>query len=265
MNDAILKLKKLGLSFYEAKAFLALLQKHPANGYEISKLGKIPPSKVYETLQGMKHRGLVIPDEQTDPVQYYPIPYEKLVHRFKQDFRATIDELEAELQQIQPLPQIDLAWNLQNYQQVVAKLTELIDQATATLLLSVWPAELDLLRAAVARAEARGVRVIAGVFGSPDLATPYRIDLSLCGVSSQRRLNACLTVVVADEAEVVISEIRAEATVGIWTHAPGIVLVAKEYIKHDIWGRILIETLGEERFDTLCVENELLALLMHRR
>lgn len=39
-------------------------------------------------------------------------------------------------------------------------------------------------------------------------------------------------------------------------------VVAKEYIRHDIWGRILIDELGEARFGQLCSENELLSFLI---
>ncbi|WP_033165874.1 helix-turn-helix domain-containing protein [Clostridium sp. KNHs205] len=42
MNDIILKLTQFGFSTYEAKAYLALLQKNPAIGYEVSKIAKIP-------------------------------------------------------------------------------------------------------------------------------------------------------------------------------------------------------------------------------
>lgn len=51
MKDVILKLEQLGFSSYEAKAYYTLLRKHPANGYEISKIGKIPAAKIYDTLR----------------------------------------------------------------------------------------------------------------------------------------------------------------------------------------------------------------------
>lgn len=50
MRSILDKLEQLGFSPYEAKAYYTSLRKHPANGYEISKIGKIPASKIYETL-----------------------------------------------------------------------------------------------------------------------------------------------------------------------------------------------------------------------
>lgn len=54
-NDIIFKLTQLGFSFYEAKAYFALLQKHLAIGYEVSKIAEIPTAKIYETLTNLKN------------------------------------------------------------------------------------------------------------------------------------------------------------------------------------------------------------------
>jgi sugar-specific transcriptional regulator TrmB len=42
----------LGPSPYESKAALALLKKHPANGYQVGKIAGIPISRVYDVLSG---------------------------------------------------------------------------------------------------------------------------------------------------------------------------------------------------------------------
>ncbi len=266
MQGILLKLEKLGLSSYEAKAYVALTRRHPANGYEIGKVARIPPAKIYETLTKLKNKGIVIVDENVEPLQYYPIPHDKLLHQLRQDYSATIDELGAELRQIQPLPNIDLAWNLMDYAAVLKKLRQLIENAAESLLVSVWPAEYQLLAEAIDRAETRGVRAIVGSFGATGSARPDRINLENCGVTSSKRLGCHLTVVVADSAEVVIAEVTgAGEAIGVWTATPGVVLVAKEYIKHDLWGRLLIDALGEEAFRKLCAENPLVALLIENR
>jgi HTH-type transcriptional regulator, sugar sensing transcriptional regulator len=266
MNELLLKLEKLGLSSYEAKALLALMQKHPANGYEVSKLAKVPPSKIYETLKRLKNKGVIITDEQVDPVQYYPIPHEKLIHMLKQEYASTIEALEQELQEIQPLPNIDLSWNLFGCQAVVAKIIQVIEKSSEILMLSIWPQEFGMIRGAVKMAEQRGVKVIAAIFGETEFAGPYVINLSKCGETSQKRLNSRLTTVIADSNEVVISEISESVeAVGVWTEIPAIVLIAKEYIKHDIWGSILIDTLGDAKFKQLSTENDLLAFLIQNR
>jgi len=70
-------------------------------------------------------------------------------------------------------------------------------------------------------------------------------------------------VIAADSREVVISRVvDAAETVGIVTSTPQIVLIAKEYIRHDVWSRILIDEMGEEKFNELCEKHELLSFLI---
>lgn len=47
INSTLEKLERLGLSSYEAKAVLALLKKHLANGYQVGKIARLKSS--YDT------------------------------------------------------------------------------------------------------------------------------------------------------------------------------------------------------------------------
>lgn len=85
INDLILKLEQIGLSSYEAKAYYALIRKSPANGYEISKIAKIPISKVYEILNRLKVKGVIL-ESIAESGMYYPIPPVKLLNKAKLDF-----------------------------------------------------------------------------------------------------------------------------------------------------------------------------------
>lgn len=57
----------------------------------------------------------------------------------------------------------------------------------------------------------------------------------------------------------VIFEIKSAGdTVGLWTRSPKIVLVAEEYIRYDLWGRALIDEIGQDAFGRLCARSRLL-------
>jgi sugar-specific transcriptional regulator TrmB len=59
MQTTVEALNSLGLTVYEAKTYIALLQKHPANGNELSRRSGVPGPKIYETLNNMVQKGLV--------------------------------------------------------------------------------------------------------------------------------------------------------------------------------------------------------------
>ena len=265
MNDIILKLEQLGFSSYEAKAYYALIRKYPANGYEISKIGKIPSAKIYETLNRLKMKGAIIASD-TETGKYYPVPSEILLAKLKQEFTSMIKNLETQLKQTEPLPDIDLTLNFSGYETFIEKALSVINNTNKSLLVSIWPNEDVLLNDAMAKAKKRGATVIAGVFGNSSIESNYYVNLETCGISSQVRLGKRLNIVIGDSKELVICEVdeNGEAT-GVWTTTPSIILVAKEYIKHDIWGNILIDAIGKERFNNMCDNNEMLSYLIRNR
>lgn len=265
MNDIILKLEQLGFSSYEAKAYYALIRKYPINGYEMSKIGKIPSAKIYETIHRLKMKGAII-ESPTETGKYYPVPAETLLGKLKQEFTLMIQDLEGRLKQAEPLPDMDVTLNFSGYETFIEKTMQVVNNAGTSLLLSIWPEAEVLLHDAVAQAKNRGVTIVAGVFGNVSVESSYYINLESCGVSSQARLGNRLNIAVGDAKEVVICETSEnEKAEGVWTTTPSIVLVAKEYIKHDIWGNILIDIIGKERFSELCNTNEMLSYLIQNR
>lgn len=265
MNDLIFKLTELGFSSYEAKAYFALLQKNPAIGYEVSKIARIPTSKIYETLSNLKNKGAII-SSSSEPVYYSPVDPKILFKKIKYGFVKKIDDLENQLKQVQPIPNIDITWNLPAYHSVIEKIIDVIKNASEFILLSIWPEEAAIIKEHIILAENRGVKVIVGVFGDYDIGCKNIINLETCGVTSKKRLGKHLTVVVGDSKEVVISEIGGvEDTIGVWANTACIILTAKEYIKHDIWGKILIDAVGIEKFNDLCNNNDILSHLIKNR
>jgi len=64
-------IKRLGLSEYEIKAYIALLSKRGGTASEISAAAQIPVSKIYETLKTLERKGLV-KVERGRPMRYMP-------------------------------------------------------------------------------------------------------------------------------------------------------------------------------------------------
>lgn len=265
MDDAIQKLTQLGFSTYEAKAYLALLKKNPAIGYEVSKNAKIPTSKIYETLTSLKNKGIVL-SSASEPILYSPIDPDVLLERIQKEFDGKVECLNGLLKKVTAIPDIDITWNLSGRQIVMEKIMAVIQCAEKELLVSLWPEEAKFVREQLISAENRGVRVITGIFGAYNPGCTCTVNLETCGDSSKKRLGKRLNVVAGDSKEVVISEMGTEEdTFGIWTTTPCVVLTAKEYIKHDIWGKALIDELGEEHFAEMCANNKTLSYFIQTR
>src|SRR5665647_693368 len=81
------RLQQLGMSGYEAKAYVALISAdRPVNGYEVAKRSGVPRSTVYETLSKLVARGAAYevkgPESSTD---YLPLPPAHLLDRMQRE------------------------------------------------------------------------------------------------------------------------------------------------------------------------------------
>lgn len=265
MNDAALDLTRFGFTVYEARAYLALLQKSPAIGYEVSRNANIPTAKIYETLKNLKRKGAVLMSA-TEPVLYCPVNPNELLDRFRREFDERIGTLDGQLRAVAPLPDIDVVWNLTGYGAALDRLKSVILNAGRALLVSLWPREAMAVREQLQTAERNGVLVIAGVFGKCDPGVARTVNMDACGVSSENRLGGRLNAAAADSREAVLFETEENGGVkGVWTTSPSIVLTAKEYIRHDIWGKALVDEIGKERFGAMCRDSDILSYLIQTR
>ncbi|HWR44247.1 TrmB family transcriptional regulator [Sporomusa sp.] len=260
------KLESLGFSSYEAKAYYALLRRFPANGYEISKLAQIPPSKIYEVLTKLKNRGAVL-DSQSEPVLYYPVQPKILFTRIQEDTEKSIQSVLTDLASIPPMDAFDLTWNLQGTDSINTKMIELICQAEKEVFASLWPEQVALLNASLSDAVNRGVYVVTAIFGECDVKASQVVNLEVCSHNVYQRVGAKLCTVIADDTEVVIGKLAEEdrSSTGVWTKTPSLVLVTKEYVRHDIMVNVLVNHMGQEQYEDICRSYDILRQLQKKK
>ncbi len=137
------------------------------------------------------------------------------------------------------------------------------DGAQTSLFAAIWDAELPLLRNSLEATSARRVDVHVAIYGAETLDGPHCYDLRECGASAQKRLEGRrLSVVVADEKSAVTAEFGSIAIdEAVITNNPVISLLAVEYVKADVMGRVLINTMGKDAFEAGYESRDMRALL----
>jgi sugar-specific transcriptional regulator TrmB len=230
LNELVQQLQALGFSQYEARAYCALLQKSPANGHEVAKLAGIPTSKVYETLERLKHKGAALV-QRSEPTLWAPVPHRELVGRLRSDMEATCSAVEQGLAQLGVEQDMALTWSLSGHGHVVDSMRRAIGRARERLT-GVLPArELAELGASLAAAVERGVSV--------DLVTDDGAAIDLPdgdGIRIRRRSDGepdqgRLAVVVGDGTETVLADLGRDRPEGMWTHHPAVALLAGEHLR----------------------------------
>ncbi|KVZ02491.1 TrmB family transcriptional regulator [Burkholderia stagnalis] len=261
-SDLIQALIRVGFSQYESQAYCALLRRSPVNGHEAGKLSGVPPSKIYETLQRLEAKGAVLL-HRSEPVLYAAVPYREVLSRIRSTVEKDLDLIEQELTRLPATREPGLVWSLRDKEAIVEAFKSAIERAQTSLFAALWDAELPLLRNSLEAASARGVDVHVAIYGAETLDGPHCYDLRECGASAQKRLEGRrLSVVVADERSAVTAEFGSIAIdEAVITNNPVISLLAVEYVKADVMGRVLINAMGKDAFEAAYQSPDMRALL----
>lgn len=234
MNEAaVASLQELGLSMYEARAYVGLVSGGAQNGNELSRAAAIPSSKVYGTLDKLVTAGLARQIRREGGAAYVAVSPDELLPRLRERLTRPLDELDALLPQLASTePDPDLS-QLSNLEAIVERARAMIGAAAAQVFLSVWEENLEPLRESLLAAEERGVEVFATVYGEAELAIGFAQHHSYPEVVAKRLGGHMLTIVV-DGGEALFVHLKGERVSGVLTRQPVLCLVAEEYMRHDL-------------------------------
>ncbi len=90
INMNIENLKQLGLTKYESKSYVALLELGPSSGREVAKKSGVPPTRVFDALESLEEKGFVSLIEEK-PMVFKAIEPKNAITLFT---RKKIDALE---------------------------------------------------------------------------------------------------------------------------------------------------------------------------
>ncbi len=241
------------MSGYEAKAYVALVAAGaPLNGYEVAKRSGVPRSTVYETLGKLVGRGAAYEVRLGEGgTGYISLPPMSLLDRMRREFDQSIGALRESLPEVASPTQVRLIHNLTDRSSLLTRAEDVVAAARRDLFLSGWPAEIEPLKPLARRAEADGVDVSAVVFGDdPDpvgRTTRHRFSSPTVALEN---LGCRLLVVVADREQAVIGGVVNDDAWGVYTDDPAVVLVAVEYVRHDIAMHLIAEKFAAEDFES---------------
>ncbi len=248
------ELRSLGFSEYEGRSYLALLSSgETLTAYEIAKSAGLPTSKIYEVLARLEERELVSVVDGGGKKKFAAMDPDEFFSEFRQGVNDTIARVRRELKQLKGNSSASTIWSFRDYDSFRERSARMVRECGRNLLVSSWKEELDFLGVELKAAESRGAQIAVVHFGQTDLA---------CGAMFQHPIEDTLYqerggrgfVMVSDSREAVLATIYGESAVeGAFSMNRGFILLAEDYIKHDIYvmkivrrmDRELIERFGE--------------------
>lgn len=233
--DLISLLRELQFTEYEAKAYIALLEKSPLTGYAIALNSGVPRSKIYPTLGGMVKRGDILVSRDKTPA-YTPLPPGELVARRRRSSERVYEEAEQSLVRYAATGQKrEDIWNIIGREAIMERVKEGIGGAKERIMMEIWAEEAEELRDCLKKAAAQKVKIYLVAYGRVDMkfASVYHHDQS---VEITEEFDGRWIVLSADDREVVAGIVSiGDDSRAAWTTHPGLVMPITEVIIHDLY------------------------------
>lgn len=242
--DTIKILKDLHFTEYEAKAYLALMEKSPLSGYAISLNSGVPRSKIYEVLAGMVERGEVMMSHE-NPVLYSPLPPKELIHLRKRKADTSFEMAEKALEHYSYVSlNRENIWNISGTDAILSRTKEAIKHAKDRILVEIWKEDAEEIKEDLRQAADRGVEILIVSYGDInfDFGQIFPHDAS---EEITKEYGGRWVVLSVDDREVVAGIVSlGENSRAAWTMHPSLVMPITELIIHDLY---LYEILKEHR------------------
>ncbi len=159
MVELVRILQQLGFGEYEARAYVALVQRSPVNGYELAKASGVPRPNIYGVLQKLEERGSVLRLDTPAGARYAPVAPQELVAGLARQFQQAAQAAGHALSELARPAEHDYVWSATGHAALLEQARAVLATATEEVLVAAQPPEARSLAGDFAGVEARGVKV----------------------------------------------------------------------------------------------------------
>jgi sugar-specific transcriptional regulator TrmB len=225
-------LERLGLTSYEAQAFVALHRLGHGTANDIHRVSDLPQSRLYGVMERLQDRGLVDIQAST-PKRYRPVDLEEARARLREELdaaEARAFEYLAAVDRDEPTDRDEAVWLVRGREAVTDRVCRLAETAGRRIVFgAAHPDQVPSdLSETLARRAAAGVRVVT--MGDRATAARYPEAVTVVDTSDGTPAPAnAARVLLVDDATVLMSTIEPDAStetgrteVGMWTADTGL-------------------------------------------
>lgn len=132
---AVEVLGKVGLTTYEARAYIALVARGVGDATTLAQTARIPRTSAYKVLESLAEKGYAVPGGGK-PILFRPKPPLEVAESLKGSIAEVFDKLEALHRAVAEHGEPQLVYLLSGRERVVGKIAELLDQSTKSFILT---------------------------------------------------------------------------------------------------------------------------------
>ncbi|CQR73141.1 Sugar-specific transcriptional regulator TrmB [Sporomusa ovata DSM 2662] len=242
----VTNLQNFGLSQYEAKTYIALLHIGTSNAYSISKSSEIPRSRIYDILNNLAARGIVMVEETNDGVKNYTaLPANVFLEEAYEKWSKIYTHVNQELKAIEAKNKQDIyVSTVKGETNILAFCRKLLQKAEKKVVISIWnPMYLELL-ADLQNCIERGCSVSGITF---EVECPLRtLDKHRLNKINNLPTKKKWFILSIDSKELLYGHAAEHNSNSFFTTDPVHIYLLEDYIFHDVLVNRIIEKENKE-------------------
>ncbi|USG64198.1 helix-turn-helix domain-containing protein [Brevibacillus ruminantium] len=250
-------LETFGFSHYESRVYEALAAGDtPMDATMVVKHSGVPKAKIYEVLQRLVEKGLVLDSLSEKKKWYTALPPSSLIDKLTTQFEQDIDALKTSL--TKKTLRDDRIWNLKAASSIRAESRHLIQNATKSIRFSAWSDDFAAYAALLEEREREGIDVEVLVVGRNQWKLS-RVH-ELVPTEEHEGLERYQLVVV-DQEEILLAGEENGAWQAIQTRAQPFVKFFADFFYHDV----ALASITQKHYDLFMGDEEVRKMLIRLR
>lgn len=250
MGELWESLQQFGFTQYESRTYIALVRIGPSTAYQVSKVSEIPRARIYDVLDGLTARGVVMLQEDQEGNKIYrPLPVDVLLDQLRHEWEASFSDVSEQLKSLaanQPKSNT-FAATLRGEENVLAFCRILLRRAKSHVSIAMWGPMYDKLLPELEELVGTGRRVKGIVFGVQDPVGElclHRMNRYMASISEERWF-----ILSVDGTELLYGHSAEQNGNAFYTDDPVHLYLFEDYIWHDVLVNRLVEMGSQAQLD----------------
>lgn len=256
MKDLIQQLKNMSFNEYEAKAYISLVKLGTVTAYQVSKDSGVPRARIYEILDVLVERGIVLKEEIDAAMQYSPLPVDVFLQKVQSAWKHNFHEISTSLKEIEKTESIpqNRVMTLKNAEMIVSYCKALLKKAKSRVILSLWEDMYDVLKEdleeAAQRVDLKGLTFhVDNPMGQLETHRPTQY--------TEAQTTEHWFILSIDGEEMIYGPSLEARNLAFYTNDPVHIYLLENYIWHDVLVNRLVKRSDEDFDQWISVERKL--------
>lgn len=250
-------LQQFGFTQYESQVYRALITIDQAmDATSIVKRSEVPRSKVYDVLQKLVGKGIVLESTTEKKRLYTALPLHLTIEKLKADFEWNVQALKET--KMKETPMDDRVWTLKDNQSIQVSLKHLVQKAVSSIFISAWADDVNAILPFLEEKYHAGLHVTVHVIGEIETIIPNTSTLIPDTEHSKLERSRILII---DQMEMLFAGVEDAEWQAIHTQSRPLVKFFTEFFYHDV----ALTEITRKYKETIMDDNEIRDILLKLR